>query len=221
MAYRHIIWDWNGTLLNDRWLSIEAMNCVLNRRSLPLLTEKHYLEIFTFPVIDYYRRLGFDFDREPFSVVGTEFIEEYTQKMFQADLHPESGELLEILTAGGMTHSLLSAASQGMLESIIDHHGLRMYFPKILGQDNHYAYGKEKVGEDWIREMEYEKGEVLFIGDTLHDLDVAKKLEVDCILLSHGHTSHQRLVEAGGNVLRNIEELRKWFCENLEVDPDR
>jgi phosphoglycolate phosphatase len=220
MAYKHIIWDWNGTLLNDRWLSIKAMNQVLSRRSLPPLTEKRYLEIFTFPVIDYYRRLGFDFRQEPFSVVGTEFIEEYTKRMFQAQLHSRSRELLEQLSASGMTHSLLSAASQTMLDVIIERHQLQPFFQNILGQDNHYAYGKEKVGEDWIREMEYEKREVLFIGDTLHDLEVAKKLEVNCILLSHGHTSYQRLVEAGGMVLRNMSELGKWFCGNLELDPD-
>ncbi len=220
MAYKHIIWDWNGTLLNDRWLSIKAMNQVLSRRSLPRLTEKQYLEIFIFPVIDYYRRLGFDFNREPFSVVGTEFIEEYTKRMFQVHLHPRTRELLEQLSTGGITHSLLSAASQKMLDIIIERHQLQSFFQKILGQDNHYAYGKEKVGEDWIREMEYEKEEVLFIGDTLHDLEVADKLEVSCILLSHGHTSHQRLVEGGGVVLRDMSELRKWFSENLELNPD-
>lgn len=83
MKIKHIIWDWNGTLLDDLWLSIKAINIVLNRYQLPEIHEEKYLEIFTFPVIDYYERLGFDFEKQPFTVVGTEFIEEYTKRQLK------------------------------------------------------------------------------------------------------------------------------------------
>ena len=81
MGIKHIIWDWNGTLLDDLWLSIKAINIVLKRYSLSEITEDKYLDIFTFPVVDYYELLGFDFNKHPFEVVGTEFIEEYTNKV--------------------------------------------------------------------------------------------------------------------------------------------
>ena len=66
-ALEHIVWDWNGTLLDDRWLTIAVMNRVLARRNMDELTEDRYLQLFTFPVIDYYRRLGFDFENTSFS----------------------------------------------------------------------------------------------------------------------------------------------------------
>ena len=59
--YNHIIWDWNGTLLNDRWLCVEAINQALNKRNLPMLTEGKYKDVFSFPVEDYYKKVGFDF----------------------------------------------------------------------------------------------------------------------------------------------------------------
>lgn len=59
---KHIIWDWNGTLLDDVGLSLEAINIVLARYNLPPLRKERYLEIFTFPVIEYYRELGFNFE---------------------------------------------------------------------------------------------------------------------------------------------------------------
>ncbi|MFQ6612275.1 MAG: HAD family hydrolase [Fidelibacterota bacterium] len=220
MSYKHIIWDWNGTLLNDRWLSVEAINLVLSRRDLPGLTERRYLEIFTFPVIAYYRRLGFDFNKEPFSVVGTEFITEYTKRMYAAELHSGTRRLIEELTASGITHSLLSAASQQMLETLMDYHQLRSSFQKVVGQDNHYAYGKEDAGKLWMAEMDYIKEEVLFIGDTLHDLEVAKALGTNCVLLSHGHTSYQRLAETGEKVFNNYRELEEWFGKVLKFNSD-
>ena len=53
IALKHIIWDWNGTMLDDRWLTIAAMNSVLARRNMDELTEDQYLQFFTFPVIEY------------------------------------------------------------------------------------------------------------------------------------------------------------------------
>jgi len=70
IALKHIIWDWNGTILDDRWLTIAAMNSVLARRNMDEITEDQYLQVFTFPVIEYYRRLGFKFEKEPFSYFG-------------------------------------------------------------------------------------------------------------------------------------------------------
>ena len=50
MRYKHIIWDWNGTLLDDRWLCVEGINQALVKRDLNPITENKYRENFTFPV---------------------------------------------------------------------------------------------------------------------------------------------------------------------------
>ena len=70
MKYKHIVWDWNGTLLDDRWLCIEAINYVLKSRNMPLVSNKDYRNLFCFPVIEYYKKLGFDFTKEPFPILG-------------------------------------------------------------------------------------------------------------------------------------------------------
>ncbi len=214
MSYKHIIWDWNGTLLDDRWLTVEAMNQVLSRRKMPLLTEDQYLEVFTFPVIEYYRQIGFDFDQEPFTVSGTEFIEEYTLRMQEPVLHDGARAFMKHVERKGLTQSLLSAASQSMLETLMDYHGLRTYFLKLVGQDNHYAHGKEAAGKAWMEELHYGPHEVLLIGDTIHDREVAQSIGADCVLLSRGHTSHERLMNTGGMVFKDFEELTVWFDSN-------
>ena len=61
MKYTNIIWDWNGTLLNDTELSIKCINTLLKRRSLPLLSAEQYREVFGFPIREYYQRIGLDF----------------------------------------------------------------------------------------------------------------------------------------------------------------
>ena len=55
--YDTIIWDWNGTLLNDVDMCINCMNQLLQPRNIALLDHKKYQEVFTFPVQDYYEKM--------------------------------------------------------------------------------------------------------------------------------------------------------------------
>jgi len=211
MATKHIIWDWNGTLLDDRRFCIKTMNGVLRRRDMKEMTEKWFLENFTFPVKDYYIKLGFDFDKEPFSVSGSEFIHDYKQHHHEPNLHSQSVKVLEFFKDRGLTQSLLSAASQDMLDDILQYHDIRKYFMKIIGQDNHYAYGKEIVGKAWVDELHYGPHEVLFIGDTPHDYEVACYIGADCVLVANGHVSIARLKQTGALVFNNLDGVVKWF----------
>ena len=94
MKYKHIIWDWNGTLLDDRWLCVAAINQTLSLRNMDIIDEEQYKEIFCFPVIEYYIKLGFDFNDEPFSIVGTEFIDFYNKNFRKARLHSNALQVL-------------------------------------------------------------------------------------------------------------------------------
>lgn len=215
MKIKHIIWDWNGTLLNDRWLCVEAMNKALRKRNLPQMSEAKYLDIFTFPVEDYYIKLGFDFEKEPFTVSGTEFIENYNSKFHEPDLQDGVVDLLEFVQSKGLTQSILSAGKHDYVQDWVAFHGLEKYFIKVLGINNHYASGKTDIGKAWINEMHYDPHEVLMIGDTLHDLDVADNMSVECILIAQGHTSKSRLLETGATIFSDLYEFKNMYLQNL------
>jgi len=211
IALKHIIWDWNGTMLDDRWLTIAAINIVLARRNMAELTEDLYLQLFTFPVIEYYQRLGFDFDKEPFSVSGSEFINEYNARAFEPQLHDGIIDLIAELNENGVSHSILSASSQKILNKLVQHHNINHYFIAVLGQDNHYAYGKIETGKMWINKLDIAPKNTLFIGDTEHDLEVANAIGSHCALLSWGHSSTERLENRGINVFDAMSDLKSWI----------
>ena len=95
MALKHIIWDWNGTLVNDKWLFIDGINSSLKKRELPTITEKQYMDIFTFPVEEYYKKVGFDFANEPFHVAGDEFVKYYGKYFHKVERSTHSKYLRE------------------------------------------------------------------------------------------------------------------------------
>ena len=81
-----IFWDWNGTLLNDTETCLTTMNHMLRQRNMPEISFDLYKEVFGFPVIDYYRKIGFDFKRESFENLSIEFIEAYNLALESASL---------------------------------------------------------------------------------------------------------------------------------------
>ena len=207
MRYKHIIWDWNGTLLDDRWLCVEGINQALIKRDLPIISEHQYRKIFTFPVKEYYKKLGFDFDNEPFEVAGDEFVDYYGKNFHKAKLQKGSRTLLSEIQSKSISQSILSAAMENYLKSWIYAHKLEIYFSEIVGIDNQYAGGKIQEGIKLINKLPFKSEDIALIGDTNHDSDVAEELNVNCILIDHGHVDSKRLKKTGRTVISNLMDI--------------
>ncbi len=218
--YKHIIWDWNGTLLDDAWFCVEIMNGVLDRRGMSLLTLRRYQEVFDFPVIDYYRRLGFDFDEEPFEVSGTEFIVEYEKRRHELQLQPQAKEILQAVLQLDLTQSILSAYKQETLDELTEYLGVRDYFVRVIGLDNHYAHSKTENGKMWMEEMHYGPHEVLMVGDTVHDHEVAQAIGADCVLVLSNHHTEEKLSSCGVPVLESLREVLPNLHKRVKGDRD-
>ena len=207
MKYKHIIWDWNGTLIDDAWLCVEILNNILKKRGLNAITIDDYREHFTFPVRDYYIKLGFDFSVEPFEVCGMEFIHDFKNRKFEASLYTQMESILDKLTKIGISHSILSAQNQTLLDETVAHYQLQNKFEGVNGLDDHYAHSKVNIGKSWIETLSYDHNEVIMIGDTVHDYEVAQAMGTDCILIASGHNSRERLENTGVLVLDSPLEI--------------
>jgi len=205
--YRHIIWDWNGTLIDDVWLVVEIMNKMLKKRNLPGIDSKKYREIFDFPVTRYYLKLGFNFSLEPFEELTVEFISEYYARFNECKLFDKVEEVLKEISDRGIGQSILSASKEDVLTEKIRHYGIDKYFCRILGLDNHYAESKVDRGKKWIAELNLNPQNVLLIGDTTHDYIVSKHIGSDCLLIANGHYNYERLTKSGVDVVSSLKEI--------------
>jgi phosphoglycolate phosphatase len=206
-GFRHIVWDWNGTLLNDAWLCVDVMNGLLRRRGLPLLTPERYEQVFDFPVIDYYRRLGFDFEKEPFAKSGAEFIADYERRRHEAALQPEALDVLRAIRDAGIAQSVLSAYRHETLEELLRHFGVRDFFDEVVGADDKYAHGKVGQGRALIERLGLSPDVVAVIGDTVHDFEVSREIGCACFLIPSGNHSRGRLESCGVPVLTSLKNL--------------
>ena len=205
--YKHIIWDWNGTLIDDVWLVVDIMNKMLEKRNLPGIDSKRYREIFDFPVMDYYAKLEFDFSNESFEELTVEFISEYYTRFNECKLFDEVKEVLKKIRDMKISQSILSASKEDVLIEKIKYYGIDKYFCRIMGLENHYAESKVERGKKWIAELNLNPQDVLLIGDTAHDYIVSRNIGSDCLLIANGHHNYERLAKLGVEVINSLKEI--------------
>ena len=215
VKYDHIIWDWNGTLLNDVELCASIMNHLLRKESLPEISLKKYRDIFTFPVEKYYKLAGHNFKNNSFKILGKEFMIEYEKNKFDCVLYPSVIESIQLLQEQGKKQYLLSAYKHDNLESIIKSFKIDHYFEHISGLDNIYAGSKMELGKELIKKINPNGNDenILLIGDTEHDLEVANEVGIDCLLISEGHQNKERLLRLGVPVINTLTELKELLLK--------
>tara|TARA_Y100001936_G_C16022519_1_gene640373 strand:+ start:337 stop:984 length:648 start_codon:yes stop_codon:yes gene_type:complete len=190
---KYIIWDWNGTLIDDAWLFVEIMNEELKERMLPQINIQDYRQHFTFPVKKYYERLGFDFKKENFKEVGYRFIQKFKKRKFEAKLFTKTIEILECAHKCNIAQSIVSAQEHHLLNETIKHYQIDHYFKYISGIEHYYADNKIKIAQSIREKIPFSNNQIVMIGDSAHDGEVAAALNIGCILFSGGHYSKARL----------------------------
>ena len=202
----YIIWDWNGTLLDDVDAAVYALNRLLSERGLPTVTRDFYRAHFGFPARNFYIELGMDPDRD-WERICVDF-HRHIAEAPQA-IRPDAVEALELARAHGLGQSILSALRQDLLLRDTGRDRLHGYFDEIYGVDNldgasKLARGRQLVAQLRSRGILPEGRALYFIGDTLHDAEVATEFGATPLLVDHGHQTAERLAATGCRVAESL-----------------
>lgn len=208
--YKNVVWDWNGTLLDDKYTGVRTLNCMLEKRGLETLTLEAYREVFGFPVVDFYRRVGFDLEQETLHEISVDFVETYDVFAQGLTLNPGVKQTLSVLQQMGVKQYILSALREDLLTVMVKNFGIEKYFTRLCGSDNIYAAGKIERGYRMLDSCGMVPSQTLMIGDTVHDAEVAEALGFGKLLYGGGHNSESRLREKG-NVISGLEEVVLFF----------
>lgn len=206
--YTYVLWDWNGTLIDDLQMNIDLENSMLRERGLaPLPSKEFYLENFDFPILDFYYLIGYTFENESYEEVAEIYAAEYERRLETTSLFPDAKRVLYTLSKNGFTQVIISATEQNMLLSQVDRYGISGYFESVLGTNNKLGQSKVQTALSWLKQNGIDPKTAVFIGDTLHDLETARAIGCDCILTSRGHFSKKRLLTAGVPVADSLDEV--------------
>lgn len=209
MTPKLLIWDWNGTILDDTRLCLAVENELLRERGMQEITEDWYLDHFTFPVRRYYEKMGYTFASESFETVAGLFMERYRERYASCSLREDAVGVLRFAKTRGIAQTLLSVTQQDDLLEQVQRFGIAPYFAQILGQDDISCRSKVDRAKEYMAKTGIDPRDALFIGDTDHDAEAARAVGCPCALLCGGHQSKTVLLRCGVPVYDSAEDLRK------------
>ena len=216
MKYTHVVWDFNGTILDDVDTGIRAVNRLLADRNLPTIADADaYRRVFRFPIKSYYEALGFDFDKEPYEVVAPQWVALYLELVKTASLCPYVKEALGAFAQRGLLQTLLSATEQSMLCEQVRGLGLEGYFDRMMGLDHIHAHSKLALARAWREENPM--AHAFMIGDTVHDFEAAQAMDMDCYLIAGGHQPRETLMATGAPVFDDLQMLVEYLFKEEKI----
>jgi len=211
--YETIIWDWNGTILNDIDLCIEIANHLLIENGLKELDRNSYKNVFGFPITSYYERIGIDLTKVSMESLTNQFIPLYMASVKKCKLQEHAESMILKLNMDRKNQYVLTAAHTEIALELLTHYNIIKYFKEVAGLDNHKAESKVSKGKELFKNNEISIEETVLIGDTLHDFKVSEELGIKCILITNGHQSKEKLkkgVKDKAIILDEISQLGKY-----------
>ena len=203
---KYVIFDFNGTIVDDLDISLEAINLTINKYlDRGPLDKEEYYKCITFPVKQYYENVGFDFDVLDWHEVGQYWMDYYVSNRRRCKVHEGIVDFLIKNHKLGNKNIVLSASMKEHLTQQLKELEVYQYFDEIIGLDNIYAHSKLENGLAFIKDKN--KEDCILFGDSLHDAEVAKEMGIRCILIAKGHQNKERLLQSGCKVVDSISEV--------------
>ena len=188
---KYILWDWNGTLLDDTQAALDTLNIMLARRGAKPIDMAFYRDHFAFPVKPFYKSIGVCLENEDWDALAREYHDLYAEQPKR--LNRETIAALEKVKAAGVRQSIISALRQDLLDEATAAYGVAPYMDCIYGVDN--LDGASKLDRALELLTRLDGADPVIIGDSLHDKEVADALKVRCVLCGQGSHAAWRLRE--------------------------
>ena len=206
---KHIIWDFNGTLLSDAQLGVDCDNHVFDVLGLPRITIDDYRQHMTMPVRDFYTALGVDLNVYKYETISRLWLDRFNQHAVSVGLVPGTLELTKRLKAKGFTQSILSASYEKSLLEQCKALGIDAHMDEIGGLGDESAQKKTDIGRRQLEKLGLKGEDCVLVGDMVADSELADALGTDCVLVPWGHNSEARLEKTGRVVVRDMEALER------------
>jgi phosphoglycolate phosphatase-like HAD superfamily hydrolase len=188
----HLVWDWNGTLLDDLALVVAATNASLAAVGGPAVTAEEHRRDFRRPVSQYYAGvLGRVIDDEEFARLDKVFHISYADGLLSCALSAGAVAALRSWTG---TQSLLSMWFHEELVPTVARYRLEPYFARVDGLRATIGGGfKAPHLVAHLAALGLAGPDCVLIGDSVDDAVAAREVGARCVLYSGGFTAAEKL----------------------------
>lgn len=206
---RHIVWDWNGTLLDDNHAVVSAVNTVCVDYGCDGVDLDQWRAVFDRPLMRTYERvLGRALDEQDWARIDVVYHRAYRELLHTCGLAEGVPTVLREWERGGYTQSLLSMWFHEELVPLVAEFGLEPLMERVDGLRSGVVGGGSKAEhlKRHLAEQDLEPGEVALVGDVVDDAHAAGQVGADCVLVTTGVMPAHKLRETGFPVVDSVQE---------------
>lgn len=209
-----VAFDWNGTLLSDTQTVVDACNHFIEALGGKPITLKTYREKFTVPVVDFYESVGLDKSEvlKNSRRNSAIFHKYYELKVSSLRTRANAKELLSFLNKRKIESIIFSNHVTSRIAEQLKRLKIDSYFSRVLANDEiddalKGRNKKEKL-EKFIKIKFLKPQEVLIVGDSSEEVEIAREIGSKAICITHGHSTTARLKAAQPDYLvNNLKEI--------------
>ncbi|MEU8223245.1 HAD hydrolase-like protein [Kribbella sp. NPDC048915] len=205
---KHVVWDWNGTLLNDNHAVLAAVNGVCAGFGRGELTWAEWQAAYARPMrLSYEQILGRRLDDTEWAQVDKLYHDRYDEILHTCELAADALDALRACAASGRTQSLLSMWFHARLTPTVEQYGLTSYFTRIDGLPGEVGGGSK--ADSLIRHLDAQQldpADVVLIGDVVDDAEAARSAGTHCVLVTTGAMTPDSLQTTGAPVATSITQ---------------
>lgn len=204
----HLVWDWNGTLLDDNAAVVGATNAAFGEVGLEPITLEQYREMYCIPIPRFYERLmgrlptGAEWER-----MDAVFHTYYTEQRLTCGLTEGAAELLAEWELAGHSQSLLSMYGHEHLVPVVRGYGIERHFVRVDGRTGPSGGSKALHMERHFAALDGLSPEhTVIVGDAVDDALAAARIGARAVLYTGGSHSRASLEAAGVPVVDSLTE---------------
>lgn len=200
---KHLVWDWNGTLLNDFTAVVRATNTTIATVNGEQLEPDAHRERFRRPVIEFYSDLvGRELSAAEFATLDAMFHADYEVLLPECGL---SDGATDAIAAWRGTQSLLSMWFHDPLVRLVSQYGLTERFARVDGRaDTSPGDAKLPYLLAHLEAIGVEPRDCVLIGDSVDDCAAAHAAGASCVLYTGGFTAETKLTATGAPVAKSL-----------------
>jgi len=207
----HVIWDWNGTLMDDFPLLLAAANDTLVAHGGEAISVERYRSTFRRPVHQFYAELlDRDLSESEWAALDRHFHDHYSANVEHAKLSSGAAGVLADIGAAGHSQSLLSMWFHHELVPFVESRGVSGHFVRMDGRPGDATAGSKTP--HLARHVEalvsdgHDVAELVMIGDTVDDAQAARDNGIAIVLFAGGEFNIERLEATGAPVATTLAE---------------
>lgn len=217
MRYHYIFWDFNGTIIDDVNTALGCVNDMLERKGRQPITLSDYYNYVETPIVGFYYHIlppeEIDFDE-----ISKEYHSDYARRADETHLATGAYELLQRLKSDGAHQYIITANHIDETTEIAERLGILPFIDKISGAEDSFADSKINRAKELFDSLNIDRNDAIFIGDTIHDLETANELGIDCILVTYGHQGKKLLESYNACTCSDLSEAEKIIYDERRVD---